>query len=374
MIVAVLVTLGLAQPRGTARVAVLGVAVVTGLVVVALGAARVRPLWQSWGGLLAALLLGLLFVATGGIDSVYQDAVVAVMVVSALTLPLRLVVVNSLAVLAAAASPWLYDQDAGGVLVTDLLADAGIWIAITAGVFLQARTLEDQARRLLDSDQLRVAFLRATSHELRTPLTSVAGFAATLERHGDALDRDQQRELVVRINANAERLTRLIEDLLDVDRLTSGVASAQRTPADLPELVLRVLETVDTEGRVLDCDLAPVTVPVDVPKFERVVLNLVANAVRHSPPGGTVEVAVRDEGGHVVLAVRDHGDGIVAGFEQRIFEPFVQGPERRDAASPGTGLGLTLVRQLVDLHGGDVRASNAPGGGALFEVELPVVP
>jgi len=282
--------------------------------------------------------------------------------------------VNSLAALAAAASPWLYDPDAGGVLVTDLVADASIWVAITAGVFLQARTLEDQARRLLESDQLRVAFLRATSHELRTPLTSVAGFAATLERHGDALDRDQQRELVVRINANAERLTRLIEDLLDVDRLTSGVASAQRTPADLAELVLRVLETVDTEGRVLDCDLAPVTVPVDVPKFERVVLNLVANAVRHSPPGGTVEVAVRDEGGHVVLAVRDHGDGIVTGFEQRIFEPFVQGPERRDAASPGTGLGLTLVRQLVDLHGGDVRASNAPGGGALFEVELPVVP
>lgn len=234
--------------------------------------------------------------------------------------------------------------------------------------------LQATATRLAHSDDIRMAFLRATSHELRTPLAAVMGFAETLKDHHDQLAHDQLQVVFERLHANAGRLGRLIEDLLDVDRLASGLVTADLQSHDLTALIRRVADDQDLAGHHLELDLEAVEADVDPPKLERVVANLLANAVRHSPPGGTVTVRLRHAAGMTVLAVEDEGSGIDPDYLDEIFEPFVQGPDRHQAAQPGTGLGLTLARDLVHLHGGRISAANLDHGGARIEVTLPATP
>lgn len=240
----------------------------------------------------------------------------------------------------------------------------------------ERRRIEDELRataaRLAESDSLRVAFLRATSHELRTPLTVVDGLAETLVRLYGELPPERVHLLLQRIEHHTSRLTRLIEDLLDVDRLSSGLIMARRQPTDLHGLLRAVLDTVELRGRQLTTSLPSITVAVDPPKVERIIANLLINAVRHTRPDGRIRVDAETRDGQLVLTVEDDGEGIPDGFEQRIFEPFVQGPERRDDPQPGTGLGLSLVQQFAALHGGEVRAANRRDGGARFEVVLPL--
>ena len=240
----------------------------------------------------------------------------------------------------------------------------------------QRRRIEDELRqtaaRLAESDNLRVAFLRATSHELRTPLTVVDGLAETLVRLYNELPPEQVRMLLERIEHHTARLTRLIEDLLDVDRLTSGLIIARREPTDLHGLLRAVLDTVELRGRQLTTSLPAMTVAIDPPKVERIIANLLANAVRHTAPDGRIRVDAETRDGQLIITVEDDGEGIPDGLEQRIFEPFMQGPGRLDDPQPGTGLGLSLVQEFAALHGGHVRAANRSDGGARFEVLLPL--
>ncbi|MEX0705252.1 MAG: ATP-binding protein, partial [Nitriliruptoraceae bacterium] len=227
-------------------------------------------------------------------------------------------------------------------------------------------------QRLQRSEEIRVSFLRATSHELRTPLTVIAGVAETLQHHQDHLDPSQRRELLDRLTTNTDRLRRLIGDLLDVDRLASGLVVARRSAHDLRELVERVVAESEYDTHRITLELEPVMAEVDVPKLERVVANLVANAVRHTPEGTAITVRLGRQGADAWLRVEDDGPGIDPHHLERIFEPFVQGRDRHHHAQPGTGLGLALAREIVQLHGGDIRADNRPEGGARFEVTLPV--
>jgi PAS domain S-box-containing protein len=228
-------------------------------------------------------------------------------------------------------------------------------------------TVEELAR----SDEIRVAFLRATSHELRTPLSALEGFAETLQRYDDRLAPGERRQLLDRLVANSRRLSGLIADLLDVDRLTEGLMTANRQPHDVRGLILRVLAETETDGIGIELDLDPIVARIDAPKIERVVANLARNAIRHTRPGATVAIRLQRQAADVVLHVDDDGEGIAPGYHDRIFEPFVQGPERHDDAKPGAGLGLTLVREFVELHDGEVAARDRPEGGARFEVRLP---
>ena len=232
--------------------------------------------------------------------------------------------------------------------------------------------LRDTADRLRVSDEVRVAFLRATSHELRTPLTVVAGLTDTLRRRHHQLDPADLDDLLERVSRNADRLTRLIEDLLDVDRLSSGLIRAERRPVELHAVVEEMAQRTELGGCSLVTDLQPVTVAGDRAKLERVVANLVANAARSCASAGRVRVELRSTQDVAVLRVEDDGPGIPAGYEQRIFEPFVQGPDRHQEANPGTGLGLTLSQQFVELHNGTITAASRPEGGARFEVVLPI--
>ncbi len=368
---AVALSIGMAQPEGTHRGFALLVSVVAVVGALSIGMRRVWPVWRATGGIIAAAMLAVLFAVTGGTETIYQDTVVAIMVASALTVGLRLVVVNVVAACLAAASPAFYDPAFDAVWGSDLVADIGVWLAVTAAVYLQTRLLHLQADRLRESEQMRLSFLRATSHELRTPLTAVSGFAETLERRGSQLSETQRQELAGKMVTNASRLNGLISDLLDVDRLSSGLMVATREPHDLAQLVTRVSREVEVGDRHLELDLEPTVVEIDAPKIERVVANLLANAVRYTPPGGLVRLELERSGEEVTLRVYDQGPGIPDGYEQRIFEPFVQGPDRRKDAQPGAGLGLALVKEFVALHDGNVRASTRPGGGSCLEVSLP---
>jgi len=231
--------------------------------------------------------------------------------------------------------------------------------------------LQATVDRLARSDEIRTAFLRATSHELRTPLTAVAGFTEILEDRDTELGPEQRRLLVGRLRANTDRLSRLITDLLDVDRLSSGLVIANRQPHDLTQLVHRVIDQQDLAGRHLDVDLVPVRAEIDPPKLERAVANLLANAVRHTPAGATIHIGLHRRTDATVLVVADDGPGIDPDYLDEVFQPFVQGPEHHHTPQPGTGLGLSLVRELITLHDGTITAANRPEGGARFEITLP---
>ena len=229
-------------------------------------------------------------------------------------------------------------------------------------------TIDDLSR----DDELRLTFLRATSHELRSPLAAIVGFAETLRDHGDALAVAQRADLLDRLVAKARHLTELLGDLLDVDRLSSGAGLADRMPVRIDTLVQRVVTEIDTDGYDVALELEPVTAAVDGPKLERVVVNLLVNALRHTPVGSGIRVQVATDAAHVILTVLDRGPGVDTEYLERIFEPFVQGPDRSQHDGPGSGLGLALSRAIVELHEGTIHVTNHPDGGACFTVRLPL--
>ena len=227
---------------------------------------------------------------------------------------------------------------------------------------------EEAAERLRALDEMKNAFLSAVSHELRTPLASVLGSALTLERLGLDLAATDQQELLHGVASSARRLQRLLEDLLDVDRLTRGVVEVNRSPVDLQELVREVAEALELAGHVVLLEVPPTRVEVDGPKVERIVENLVSNAIRHTPPGSTVWVRARRTGDMVELVVEDDGPGVPAGARAGIFEPFRQ--LNAVPHGPGLGIGLSLVARFAELHGGSARVEEREGGGASFVVCL----
>lgn len=226
-------------------------------------------------------------------------------------------------------------------------------------------------RRLRALDELKNTFLDAVSHELRTPLAAVIGIALTLKRSGADLAEVDTIDLVARLVANANKLDRLLIDLLDLDRLSRGIVAPKRQPTDVAALVEHVTsEWRKLHDRPLAVEAEPVMVSLDPEKVERIIENLLANAVRHTPDGTPVWVRVRREGDGVLLAVEDAGAGIDQALRASVFEPFRQGPGRA-AHSPGVGIGLSLVARFAELHGGRAWVTDRPGGGSLFQVFIP---
>ena len=256
-------------------------------------------------------------------------------------------------------------------------AQGDFFTAIVRDVTERRRT-ERFLRRTLDREQAAVAqlrsldemknsFLTAVSHEMRTPLASVLGIAAILDRKPD-LDPEAQRRLFPQLAENAHRLDRLLEDLLDVDRLTRGVVDLRRTEEDVAALVRRIAG--QREQVAVEVPHEPVVARVDVAKVERILEHLLTNADRHTPPGTPVRVSVCRHPEGLLLSVEDAGPGVPEAIRTEIFEPFRQGESLRPH-SPGTGLGLTLVSRFAALHGGRAWVEDRPGGGAAFRVLLP---
>ena len=217
-------------------------------------------------------------------------------------------------------------------------------------------------------------FLAMLGHELRNPLGAIAGAVGVLNAVGGPDDRARRgREVIGR---QLQHLARLVDDLLDVSRVTSGKIVLHRAPLDLGDLVSDVLTVWRSTGRLeqhdVSVDVASVWVDADEVRMEQVLSNLVGNALKYTPAGGRVTVRVAAEGEVAVLEVTDTGVGIAASLLTMVFDLFVQGERTLDRTQGGLGLGLTLVKALVRMHGGSVAvASEGVGKGAVFSVRLP---
>jgi signal transduction histidine kinase len=200
-------------------------------------------------------------------------------------------------------------------------------------------------------------------------LTSILGLALTLERHN--LEPDDETDLLARLSANARKLDRLLKDLLDIDRLNRGILTPQFRPMDIGALVRRTVEGMETlGGRHVLVESDAIVIPMDPPKVERIVENLVANAAKHTSSDSGIWVRVVQERDGALIVVEDDGAGVPEELRDDIFEPFRQGPtESRHA--PGTGIGLSLVARFAELHGGRAWVEEREGGGASFRVFLP---
>jgi len=231
--------------------------------------------------------------------------------------------------------------------------------------------LQQAAQRLRALDEMKNTFLDAVSHELRTPLAAVLGIALTLQRRDISLSVEDWQDLLGRLVTNARKLERLLSDLLDLDRLSRGIVQPNRQPTDVAALVRRVVETTDLFGdHPVILDVQPLVVPIDAPKVERILENLLANTARHTAAGTRVWVRAESQDGGLLLAVEDEGLGVPEDLREAIFEPFRQGP-RRTPYSPGVGIGLSLVARFAELHGGRAWVEDRVGGGASFRVFLP---
>ena len=227
----------------------------------------------------------------------------------------------------------------------------------------------ETARRMRLLDEFKDSLLTAVSHELRTPLTVIIGLASTLRSEELELTPDDLRELVRRLESNAYRLDALLMDLLDLDRLNRRVIEPSPRSTGLQDTVLRVLEVLEVPNHSVSCDLGSSVVSVDPAHLERIVENLLANALKHTPPGTQIWVRAQDAPEGVVLLVEDAGPGVPAELGDEIFEPFRRGDTNSHA--PGTGVGLSLVARFAALNGGRAWVEARPGGGASFRVLLP---
>ena len=216
-------------------------------------------------------------------------------------------------------------------------------------------------------------FLADASHELRTPLASIRGYAE-LYRIGATRDPAEVERAMGRIEAEATRMGTLVENLLLLARLEE-LPEAPRVEVDLAELAEQAAQ--DTTATAPDREVAlqatgPVRVPGDPEQLRQIMSNLTRNAVVHTPAGTAVEITVADEGSRAVIEVRDHGPGLPADAEDHLFERFWRTEGGRARGPGGAGLGLSIVKAIVESHHGEVRAFNADDGGAVFRVTLPV--
>ncbi|MGH2676007.1 MAG: ATP-binding protein, partial [Actinomycetota bacterium] len=228
------------------------------------------------------------------------------------------------------------------------------------------------AEQLRQVDEMKNAFLSAVSHELRTPLSAVMGYALTLKQDELNLPPEERRELLDRLATSAQKLQRLLGDLLDVDRMERGILEPQRHPVDLEALADQVVEETDVRGRIVELDVEGLVAEIDGPKVERILENLLVNAAKHTPPATVVRVGIHRQDGGIMIAVEDEGAGVPDDLKETVFRPFERGP-RAPTHAPGTGIGLSLVARFAELHGGRAWVEDREGGGASFRVFLPAV-
>ena len=230
--------------------------------------------------------------------------------------------------------------------------------------------------RLGEMDRLKSGFVALASHELRTPLTALQGFSELLATR--AFAPVEVRRLAEIMRGEIERLGRIVSDFLDLARLERGLAPAIRRavldPAPLIAAAVELFRRTRTTHRLeLHVEGALPRVDADADALDRVLKNLISNALKYSPPGSCVRVRARATDGVVAVDVEDEGPGIPAEERARVFEPYYRVRETA-GLGPGTGLGLSVVKSLVEAHGGTVRADAAPGCGTRMTVMLPALP
>jgi len=256
-----------------------------------------------------------------------------------------------------------------------------------AGLYRRAQNNVEELKQL---DRLKSRFLSMASHELKTPLTSISGLSQVLLRRmrrrleqgvpSAAEWSEEQHAHVDRLellNSQTARLGRLIDELLDVSRIESGKLDFHWAPVDLPTLIAEVAERLQmtTSSHIIEVDVNGATVDAvsaDRDHLEQVLDNLVTNAIKFSPDGGTIRISLRAAADGVVLSVQDPGVGIPPGQLDRIFGLFYQAEDPVSRRTGGMGLGLYISREIVSRHGGRIWAESEPTRGSTFHVSLPL--
>lgn len=233
----------------------------------------------------------------------------------------------------------------------------------------QARLTQMQ----IEAERLRNSLLSAISHDLRTPLATIIGSASVLADDENHLQPQQRQDLSRVIVEEAERMTILVNNILDMARLDAGVTELNKQWYPIEEIIGTVLTRMQKHltHRQVKVEMPPgiPMIHADAVMIEQVLINLLENAVRYTPAASELEINVEISDNAVEIAVADHGPGIPKGYEEKLFEKFYQ--TRHETAQSGVGLGLAICRAIVEVHGGNIRAQNRPGGGAVFTFTLP---
>lgn len=247
------------------------------------------------------------------------------------------------------------------------------WLDAADHVSLQLSRLAERER----ADRLKDDFVNTVSHELRTPLTSIAGALELLDSgRGGQLPAKAARMVHI-AHRNSLRLTRLVNDVLDVSKLESDKLKLDLQPMNLVKLIERAMAETEGFAQSFGVGLSfasehlQARALVDEDRFIQVVINLLSNAVKFSPSGEHVQVRLAPHCASWRLSVADRGPGIPPAFQARLFEKFAQGAQPANRQTPGTGLGLAIVRRIVRMHGGEVGFETAPDLGTTFHVDLP---
>ncbi|WP_245844802.1 response regulator [Noviherbaspirillum humi] len=294
-----------------------------------------------------------------------------------------------------------YEQGAVDYLFTPIIpeilkAKVGVFVALARNKLelkLQAKVLDKKTRALTainqrleaEIDKREIAeqknrtteeFLAMLGHELRNPLSAISSAATLLSMDGvNHAQSTKARQIILR---QSGQLTRIVDDLLDLSRVMSGRITLAKRPLDFSKLVHACLETLVFSGRTRDYQISIHTdivfVDADPTRMEQVITNLLDNAIKYTPSGGEIDIELRSTNEDVTLSVRDSGIGMSADLLPRVFDVFVQGERTLDRPQGGLGIGLSLVRQLVTMHGGSVEArSDGIGRGSTLFIRLPQI-
>ena len=233
-----------------------------------------------------------------------------------------------------------------------------------------------QIELLQRTDALRAALLSSVSHDLRTPLSSIKAAASSLLQEEVQWDDEARRSFALSIESEADRLNRLVANLLDMSRIESGALKPEKEWYPIDELIHDVLGRMQPvlEGRTIHTDLPDDLPPVklDYLQIDQVLTNLIENALRYTPAGSPIEIGVQAIGDRMIISIADHGPGIPAADRERVFDKFYRVMETQTARTIGSGLGLAVSRGLVEAHGGRIWVENRKGGGAIFRFTLPL--
>lgn len=230
------------------------------------------------------------------------------------------------------------------------------------------------AQMHIESEKMRNVLLSSVSHDLRTPLTVISGAASTLNDPDQKMDEKTRREFIQTISDEAHRLDRVVANLLEMSRLESGVLQINREWHVLEEVIGVALNRLDEQlkGRDVSIHVEPdlPLIKMDDLLMEKVLINLIENAVKHTPAGTAIEISAKRRENIAVIEIADRGPGLAVGDEVRIFEKFYQSGDSRGRR--GVGLGLAISRTLIEAQGGCISAHNREGGGAIFSFTLPI--